>query len=100
MGKATESIFSGKLCIVPMAEVQHIEKLKRLPRQGEVGNQPNGLHVITAKTRWNNEIDMWDNPIYIAQDESDQFIGAWCRYRSEIESETLADLRPDAECLA
>ncbi len=98
MGKVSESIFSGVRCIVPMAEVQHIEKLKRGPyaSRGESGPQPNGLHVITRMTKWSMERQDWDNPIYIEQEEADAFIRAWCTYRSELESETLADLRPDA----
>lgn len=92
MGKATESIYDGLSCIVPLAEVQHIEKIKRGPYIGETGLQPNGLHVITRMTTWCQQMDGWMNPIYIPTDEAAAFMAAWCRYRSEIESETLQEL--------
>jgi hypothetical protein len=98
MGKATESIYDGKSCVVPLAEVQHIQKLKRGPYAGETGLQPGGLHVITRMTTCNHELNEWENPIYIPQDEASSFLSAWCRYRSEIESESLRSLEPCAEC--
>ena len=94
MRKATESIYNGKHCVVPLAEVQHIEKVKRGPYPFEIGTQPNGLHLITRMTVYDMQSDHWTNPIYIAEDEASDFLSAWCRYRSEIESETLASLEP------
>lgn len=77
----TESIYSGKRVIVPMADVQHIE----------TGNDL-GLVVVTKHTRWDCERDVWANNIWIGADEAEAFKRAWCRYRAELEADTLADL--------
>lgn len=83
MGRVTESIYSGKGVIVPLADVQHIET-----------RNPDGLIVITKHTRWDFEHDEWANNIWIDNAEADAFKLAWCRYRSELEAETLADPDP------
>lgn len=87
MGKATESIFSGQSVIVPLADVQHIE---RHPK-----NSIPGIFVITKHTNWDWDRDGWANAIWISEPEAVAFRRAWCHYRSEIESETLANLEPD-----
>lgn len=81
----TESIFSGSV-VVPLADVQHIEKHyeRSLP----------GIFVITKHTRYDAEADFWANAIWISEPEAAAFINAWCRYRSELESDTLTDLSP------
>lgn len=85
MHTVTESIFDGKSAIIPLADVQHIE----------TGN-PLGLVVVTKHTRWDHEADCWANSIWIDGSEATAFKAAWCRYRSELEADTLADLSPDA----
>lgn len=85
MGKVTESIFNGRTQIVPLAEVQHIEREKN-----------GGLVVITKHTRWDAAADFWANNIYIEAREAEAFTSAFCRYRSELEADTLADLSPAA----
>lgn len=74
--KISESIFSNKITIIPMADVQHIEKLIK-------NGKPNGIFIITKHTHWNFERDMWDNPIYLSEEETQDFIGVWCLYRYE-----------------
>lgn len=81
MNTVTESIYSGKSVIVPLADVQHIET-----------HNPGGLIVVTRHTRWDVEHDCWANNIWIDGAEATAFKAAWCRYRSELEVETLADL--------
>jgi hypothetical protein len=85
MGKASESIFTGSV-VVPMADVQHMEMHPK--------NCIPGMHIITKHTKWNHERDIWENSIWLNEPEAGQFRRAWCAYRSEIESETLADLAP------
>lgn len=80
----TESIYSGKSVVVPMADVQHIER-----------TNPLGLIVVTKHTRWDNEGGGWANGIWIDKAEADGFMRAWCNYRAELEADTLADLTPD-----
>jgi hypothetical protein len=87
MGKATESIFSGQSAIIPMADVQHIENW--------AANSIPGIKVITKHTTWDMAGDTWANAIWLSEPEATAFKAAWCRYRSEIESETLANLEPD-----
>lgn len=83
MGTVTESIYSGSV-IVPLADVQHIEPWPK--------NSVPGIFVITKNTRWDFEHDAWANGIWISDPEAVQFKSAWCRYRSELEADTLADL--------
>lgn len=82
-GKVTESIYDGQSVVVPLADVQHIEK-----------HNPGGIIVVTKHTRWDAETDGWANNIWIDKDEAPKFLAAWCRYRSELEADTLADLAP------
>ena len=84
MAQVTESIYTGKSVVFPLADVQHIER----------GN-PLGIVVITKHTRWDFEKDGWANNIWIDRDEAPAFMKAWCRYRSELEADTLANLEPD-----
>jgi len=80
MHTVSESIYSGKNIIIPMADVQHIEKSEL------------GLVVVTRHTRWDRETDTWANNIWVNKDESEAFMRAWCGYRAELEADTLADL--------
>lgn len=83
MAKVSESIYSGKNIIVPLADVQHIET-----------HNKDGLIVVTKHTRWDAETGAWANNIWINADEAIAFKAAWCRYRSELEADTLMDLSP------
>lgn len=82
MGHVTESIYSSANVIIPLADVQHIEPQ---PQSG-------GLIVVTKHTRWDNESGGWANNIFVGVDESSAFKRAWCRYRHELEFDTLADI--------
>ncbi len=81
MGKVSESIFTGKTLIVPLADVQHIEK-----------QENGGLIVVTRHSRWDADNDFWANNIYVEAREATAFISAFCQYRHELEFNTLADL--------
>ncbi|MCK1479291.1 hypothetical protein IVB27_32275 [Bradyrhizobium sp. 197] len=85
MNTATESIYSGVSVIVPLADVQHIET-----------HNPLGLIVVTKHTRWDKDGDFWANSIWIDGAEATAFKAAWCRYRSELEADTLMNLEPSA----
>ena len=89
MNKVAESIYSGQSTVVALAEVQHVEILRRLKSADTNEMQPNGLNAITKMTKWSQVMDAWENPIYIPEDEAEAFLSAWCRYRSEIEAEWL-----------
>lgn len=94
-----ESIFSGKNIVVPMADVQHIEKrfesiyepdqFKIMRRVGTDYNQLSGIQVITSKTKWNFENDCWENAIWIGvtDNQAQEFLKAWCQYRAESEEQ-------------
>lgn len=58
----TESIFDGKTTIIPMADVQHVEKHWF---GSEVRTKDNyaGIKIITRHTKYNMEADCWEkNP--------------------------------------
>jgi hypothetical protein len=48
-------------------------------------------------TTWNQEASCFNNAAYISHvdGEAERFIAAWCRYRSELEADTLMDLSPE-----
>lgn len=83
----TESIYSGESVIVPLADVQHIEK-----------HRDGAIYVITKHTRWDCEHDVWANAVWINAPEATAFRRAWCSYRAELEAETLMDLSPCEYC--
>ena len=87
MGKVTESIFDGKTVIIPMADVQHIQKIN------------GGISIITKHTTWNYKAIGWENDIFISNKDGEdkQFLKAWCKYRSEIESLDKPDSLSDEE---
>ena len=93
----TESIFSGKSIIIPMSDVQHIEKhFETIYEKDQFGishyastdySNLSGIQVITDKTKWNIENDCWENAIWIGatDNQAEEFISSWCVYRSEKE---------------
>lgn len=87
MGKVTESIFSGSV-IVPLADVSHIISF--------ANHSVPGIQVVTKHTTYDFDRDDFNNAIWISEPEATTFKADWCRYRSELESETLADLSPAA----
>lgn len=84
MGSVTESIYSHEDVEIPLAEVQYIRKAGRF---ADVGEDPQGIHVY---------MKCGGNRISLHREEASKFFSAWCRYRSELEAETLMDLSPDA----
>ena len=96
MKKVSESIYSDDNVVVPMALVQHIEKRQKPIYKSEHGflkptgkYEPNGIMVITKFTNYNNELDDWDNSIYIKEDKARAFISAWTTYRAEVENNII-----------
>ena len=77
-----ESIFSGESVIIPLAEVHHIERDKR-------SKFKDGLNVVLNGTTWNEEIDAYNNSVYLQGEEAKCFNAAWCRYRRELDFETV-----------
>ncbi len=73
-----ETIYSNGEIVVPLADIQHIEKKT-------CEGQPNGLWLITKNTHWDMDADMWSNPIYIPQKYADAFMGVWCHFRYEVD---------------
>ncbi len=82
-GTVVESIYNGASVIVPLADVQHIER-----------NDGGGLRVVTKHTRWDVDRDVWANSIFVPEAEAVEFLSMWCRYRYELEQDTIADLMP------
>ncbi|HAD32190.1 MAG TPA: hypothetical protein DCE77_11495 [Methylophaga sp.] len=88
MKTVTESIFSGKTHIIPMAEVHHIERDMR-------EDYSDAVIVVLNGTTWNVGMDAYNNSAYLRHEEASAFLSCWCRYRAELECESLADLSPD-----
>ena len=74
----SETIYSDGDVIIPMADVQHIEKRYY---KGDLM----GILIITRHTRWDMEADCWANNIWIGQEKADGFIRAWCFFRYEVD---------------
>lgn len=85
MNKISESIFDGTTTIIPMADVQHIEK-HWYPSDERTRDNYRGVKVITKYTKYNIEADVWENNIYLDRKEADDFLKSWCYYRHELES--------------
>ena len=72
--KASETIFTSRNYVIPMADVSHIRKV--LPRTVE---------VVTKHTTWNTTTNDYNNAVCLSGDEADAFLQAWCTFRSEID---------------
>ena len=81
----SESIFSGPRTIIPLADVQNVER-HWYDRDERKKDNHRGLRVITKHTRWDYESDDWANSIYLNRDEADLFLPVWWRYRAEVEA--------------
>lgn len=86
--KITESIYSDGKIVIPMADVQHIEKhywdynsANGETKKGDL----QGSMVITKHTRWDMEADCWGNNIWLGAEQTVKFLRAWCDYRAELE---------------
>lgn len=90
MKSVSESIFSGQTTVIPMADVQHIER-HWYPSDEKTKDNYRGIKVITKHTRWDMEAATWANNIYLDRQEGDAFLKAWCMYRHELEIETLSE---------
>jgi len=84
----SETIYSDGNVIIPMADVQHIEKkyystdmLNPPVKQGDLM----GILIITCHTRWDMIADCWANNIWIGREKAEDFIRAWCYFRYEVD---------------
>lgn len=85
-GRVSESIWSGSTTIIPLADVQFIEKLAH-----------GRLQVVFKNSTWDSGPDGgWNSAAKIGAGGASSFLRAWCHYRSELEADTLADLSPGA----
>jgi hypothetical protein len=97
MAKVSESIFSGTSTIIPMADVQHIEKIYHdmdIPIGVKKGDILRYI-VITKHTMWDVENDCWANAIYLMPEEAKSFMKEWCVYRYELEGGKDAFILPE-----
>lgn len=82
MNKISESIFDGATTIIPMADVQHVNKHnlhKGCTRK---------IEIITDKTKYNLGVDYYENSIFLLdieneEQEATKFMKAWTYYRYE-----------------
>lgn len=85
MGKVTESIFSGKSFVIPMALVSYVERDIRK-------NYEDAIFIVMNGTTWNAEIDYWNNAPWLRGDEAESFMQCWCQYRAELEADDIMDI--------
>ena len=69
VGKVTESIFDGVTAVIPLAEVCYVVKF---------------TNCIDIHFKSGHELNL------IPPDQN-AFLAAWCRYRAELEADTLMD---------
>ena len=89
MKKTLESVYSDKCFVIPMADIQHIEKnyhnynsANGKIRKGDLS----GIVIITKHTRWDMEADTWANNIWLPAENALKFLDAWYLYRHKLES--------------
>ena len=69
VGKVTESIFDGVTAVIPLAEVCYVVKF---------------TNCIDIHFKSGHEL-------YLSPPDQNSFLAAWCRYRGELEADTLMD---------
>jgi len=79
MTKPSESIWSNKKIIIPMAEVSHIEILND---DKEINNR---IFIYFKHSKSNCETQMLEPFIYLENENGLNFKKDWCNYRSELE---------------
>ena len=87
----SETIFSSKYRVIPMADVCHIEKAyescdligENATKRGELSH----VVVIMTGTKWNFDHGTWENAMFIPngkpEKEAEEFLRAWSYYRYE-----------------
>lgn len=78
------SIWEDDVSVIPLAEVQHLEKQWLKNPAGE--KTPNGLFVITSYTRWDATMDQWANPAFVSNENAAAFIYQFKKYREDVEN--------------
>lgn len=91
----TETIFSGETKIIPMADVQHIERHWYSGDKIDKNNY-RGIIIITKHTTYNFEHDTWENNIYLNRSEADEFLKCWTQFRAELDG-MIADNNKEYE---
>lgn len=81
MSKITESVWTSDRLLIPMADVQHIEK-----RSVNNPSKPMYLMVVMKSTRYDNTCSEWANAIYIEPEKAESFMRDWCNYRGELDN--------------
>lgn len=76
--RVNETIFSAGTWVIPMANVQHIEKT--LGKDGEVAM----ICIVTDKTKWNFHYDTYENACFITNpDIAQEFLKVFSDYIAE-----------------
>jgi hypothetical protein len=76
-----DPIFDGPDGIVNLADIQHIQRcVRQRSRDPKDGVEPNGIQIITSGTKWNMEVDVWENAMFIQEKNCQQYIDAWKQF--------------------
>lgn len=87
MKSVSESIWYDGHYLIPMAEVSHIEKDRRIEFAGNAS-------VIFKHSKWNDDNQAFEPSVYLQGEAALKFTSAYCEYRRELEFETIKELQP------
>ena len=75
---ACETIFSSSEVTIPMDDVAFIEHDQRPDWLG-------AIRVVLKCSKWNNDSQCFEPSIWMHKAPSQEFLRAWCFFRSEID---------------
>jgi hypothetical protein len=91
MGKVSESIWHNGQYTVPMAEISYL-----ISSKNQDGSLQGGT-IVFKHSKYNEETQCFEPNIWLDATAFISISQAWCYYRAELESETLANLEPASE---
>lgn len=77
-------MFTGQSIIIPFADVQHVEKHWYSSDVVRTEETQRGLIIITKHTTWSQEIDFWNNNVYLTKEEGISFVKEWEEYLAAV----------------
>lgn len=80
---ASETIWSNGKVIIPMCDVQYIEKFEAIGTPYTKWTKR--ISVIMKSTVRERESSDWENAIYLYEADSEKFVADYCTFRSEID---------------
>lgn len=73
-------LFEGRTTIIPLADIQHVEKYWYSSDKPRTQDNCRGITIVTKHTCWDVENDAWANNIYLDREEADEFLSEWTQF--------------------